>query len=86
MTQVVERLRAIWTPRSEVAELFADLDPQTEVDSMIRHFLHATIQQTGPRTLSLDDLNVGTLRWEVVHHEPRPGSTGRREVTLWIED
>ena len=88
--RAVERLRQIWTPQSEVAELFADLDPRTELDSMIRDFLHRTIQTNGPTTLLLEIegqpvLNTGTLRWEVIHYEPSPGIPGRREVSLWVE-
>lgn len=81
----VERLRRIWTPRREVEELFARLDPGSELDSMLRDFLHRALQQCGPVTLGLDEPNRGTLRWEIVHHEPVPGQVGRREVSLWVE-
>lgn len=86
LTHHIEKLRKIWTPESEIEELFADLNPQTELDSMIRHFLHAIVQQTGPKTVSLDEINVGNLRWEIVNYEPRPGVQGHREVTLWVEN
>lgn len=79
-------MREIWTPESEVAELFADLDPRTEVDSMIRHFLHATIQQRGPVVIDLGITNVGALNWSIVHHEPRRGVQGKHEASIWVED
>jgi hypothetical protein len=81
----VEKLRRIWTPGREVEELVARLEPQSELDSMIRHLLHAICQQKGSMTINLDDFNIGTLRWEVIHHEPSPGVVGRREVTIWVE-
>jgi hypothetical protein len=81
----VEKLRRIWTPEREVEEIFANLDPQTELDSMIRDLLHRVVQQKGPVTLSMDALNVGNLRWEIVHHEPMPGVVGGREVSIWVE-
>lgn len=83
--QAIERLRRIWTPGSEVEELVHALNPQTELDSMIRDLLHRTIQQTDSVTLDLDALNTGTLRWEIVHHELPNGLPGRREVSIWIE-
>jgi len=86
----VERLREIWTPDREVAELFADLDPQTELDSLIRHFFHAIIQRQGSVTLDLGSelhpqVNTGQIRWEIVHG---PGPTPElrpRQVTIWHE-
>lgn len=86
----IEKLRRIWSPGREVEEVILALDPQTELDSTLRDYLHRTIEQHGPRTLLLGagdipKLNTGTLRWEVVHHEPTPGSAGRREVSLWVE-
>lgn len=86
MNKAIERLRQLWTPQDEVAELFADLEPGSEVDAMVREFLHAVIQQHGPHTINLDQLNVGMLNWSIVHHEPRPGQPGRREATLWVEE
>lgn len=86
----LERLRRIWSPNKEIVELVQALEPQTELDSMIRDILHRTIQQRGPVTLVLHDgtnpvMNVGTLRWEVVHHEPMQGTMGRREISCWVE-
>lgn len=82
MSDSVERLRRVWTPEREVEEYFNNLDPQTQLDSMIRDLLHRTIQQYGPVTLNLDVMNTGNLRWEVVDHDV-PG--GRKEVSIWIE-
>jgi hypothetical protein len=89
----VEKLRKIWTPGREIEELVAKLDPQTELDSMVRHFLHALIQQHGPRTIELGSseepvLNTGVLRWEIIHG---PGFDDaphlrRRQAALWIEE
>jgi NADPH-dependent glutamate synthase beta subunit-like oxidoreductase len=86
----LEKLRRVWTPDREILEVIAALDPRTELDSMLRDWLHRVIEQTGPKTVVLGIgetrvVNTGTLRWEVVHHEPTPGIPGRREVTLWIE-
>jgi hypothetical protein len=66
-------------------ELFADLSPGSELDSLLRDFLFKVVQQRGPITLDMDRENRGTLRWEIVSHEPMPGMPGRREVSLWIE-
>lgn len=85
LTHPIEKLRRIWTPEREVEEVFTNLDPQTRLDSMIRDLLHRTVQQRGPVTLDLDALNVGTLRWEIITHEPSPGIAGRSEVSIWIE-
>jgi hypothetical protein len=87
----VERLRQIWTPDREVHEITANLDPGTELDSMVRDLLHRIIEQKGPVTVKLTQgdqaiLNTGNLRWEVVTHELMPGITGHREVSLWIEE
>ena len=87
----LERLRRIWTPGREIEELVYNLDPRTELDSMVRDFLHRTVQQRGAVTLVIEQhgtpvLNTGHLRWEIVHHEPTPGQLGRREITIWIED
>lgn len=88
----IEKLRQIWTPGREIEEVILSLEPQSELDSMIRHFLHAIIQQKGPQTINLGSaenpvLNTGTLRWETIHG---PGSEDapmlrRRQVSLWIE-
>jgi hypothetical protein len=86
----IERLRRVWSPGREVEEIVHNLDPQSELNSMILDFLHRVIEQTGPKTLLLGVgdqpiFNNGTLRWEVIHHEPQPGIGGRREVSLWVE-
>lgn len=87
MSAVLERLRQIWTPDSDVEEIVRDLDPQTELDSMIRDLLCRIICQKGPMTLDYSGDNPpGNLRWEIVHHEPRPGIVGRREISIWVED
>jgi hypothetical protein len=80
-----EKLRTIWTPERELDEFFTDLSPQTELDSMIRDYLHRVIQQRGPVILDLDALNVGSLRWEIIHHQPAPGVKGQRQISLWVE-
>jgi len=83
----VEKLRRIWTPQREIEEIFANLDPQTELDSMIRDFLARIIVQHhgGSVRLSLEGQNVGSMRWEIVHHEASPGVVGGAEATIWIE-
>lgn len=89
LTDPLERLRRVWSPDREILEVVQRLEPQTELDSQVRDFLHRIVQQRGPVTLVLEDrggpvLNTGTLRWEIVHHEPQPGVAGRREVSLWV--
>lgn len=90
MSEPVEKLRTIWTPDKEVEELFADLSPATELDSLMRFFVSAIVEKLGsvkielgseamPRTLT------GTIRWEIVHG---PGPEDRpdlrpRELTIW---
>lgn len=86
MTNILEPIRRLWTPKNDIEEVFRDLSPQTELDSILRDFLHRTIQQRGPVTLDLSSLNTGQLRWEVIHHEPQPGIVGGHEVSLWVED
>lgn len=87
----IEKLRRIWTPQREIEEVVGRLNPQSELDSMIRDFVHRIIEQKGPQTLILGFgsepvLNTGTLRWEIIHHEMPNGVVGRREVSLWVED
>lgn len=74
----VETLRRIWTPDREVRELVANLDPATEVDSLIRDFFCRMVQQAGSVRLDMETPNTGDIRWEIV-----TGPTGRREVTIW---
>lgn len=88
----VEKLRRIWTPGREVEEVIARLEPQTELDSMVRHILHAVIQQHGSCRIDLGsevqpNLNEGTLRWEIIHG-PGPDEMPeirKREISIWIE-
>jgi hypothetical protein len=85
----VERLRRVWTPGREIEELVHRLDPRTELDSAIRHILHAVVQQHGPQRISLGSElqpleNVGSLRWEIIHG-PGPDEIRQRELTIWIE-
>jgi hypothetical protein len=88
----VEKLRRIWTPGREIEEVVARLDPQTELDSMVRHFFTAIVQELGSVKLDLGSeanprLNTGTIRWEIVHGpapEERP-DLRNREVTIWHE-
>jgi predicted P-loop ATPase len=88
----IEKLRQIWTPGREIEEFIHRLDPQRELDSMVRHILHAIVQQQGPHTIDLGSeidpvKNHGTLRWEIVHG-PGPEDMPewrRRELTIWVE-
>lgn len=87
----IEKLRRIWTPGREVEEIVHALNPQTELDSMIRHLLHAIVQTEGPKTLNLGseinpNMNTGTLRWEVVHGPgPDVPEARPRQVIIWVE-
>ncbi|HEY1248342.1 MAG TPA: hypothetical protein VGE97_05100 [Nitrososphaera sp.] len=89
----IERLRRIWTPGREIEEVVAQLGPQTELDSLMRDFLHRTIQQKGPVTLDIGSLvdpvmNTGVLRWETIFGpglEDYPEKR-RRQVSLWVEE
>jgi len=81
----VEKIRRIWTPERELIELAVDDAPQTELDSIVRDFLHRHVQQHGPVRLVLERdgeqvLNYGVLRWEIA------GVPGYREVSIWIEE
>lgn len=91
MKSPLEKLRHIWTPGSEIQEVVADLNPGTELDSMIRHILHAVIQQHGARTIDLGNPawtgNEGTLRFEAVYG-PGPDlapELRRPQLAVWIE-
>lgn len=91
MISPVEKLRKVWTPTREIEEVVHALDPQTELDSQIRDYLHRAVQQFGPMKLLLElrgepVLNTGSLRFEIVHFAPTENTPGHREVTLWIED
>lgn len=86
----VEKLRRRWSSEREVVETVHALDPATELDSMLRDWLHRICEQHGPQTVKLgvgSDLlpNTGELRFEIVHFEPSPGVAGVREVSLWVE-
>jgi hypothetical protein len=87
MSQPVEKLRKIWSPEMEAAEMFADLNPQTELDSMVRHLLHAILEQVvkGPVQVNLEQLNTGTLRWEIVHPQLAPAVHGPKTCIVWVE-
>lgn len=85
MTQGVENVRRIWTPREEVEEITARMEPGSELDSIIRDYLHRVVQQRGPFTLDLDTLNVGKLRMEITGFEPVPGRISGSQVALWVE-
>jgi hypothetical protein len=79
----VEALRRIWTPQSEIEEVFAELSPGTELDSMIRDFFCRILDRQGTITLDLTDpVPEFTVRWEIIHTQP-PGA--RRKVTIWKE-
>jgi hypothetical protein len=91
LSSPLERLRKAWSPGSEIEETVAELDPGSELDSMIRDWLHRVCEQNGPQKVVLGvggdlRLNTGTLRFEIVHFEPSPGSSGQRELTIWVED
>lgn len=86
----IEKLRRIWTPGREVEEIVAQLEPQTELDSMIRDLLHRVVQQHGPFTVNFGNevepvFNEGTLRWEVIHG-PGPDHLRSRQASIWIEN
>lgn len=90
MIRPVEKLREIWSPDREVVEVVQSLDPTSTMDSLRADWLHRICEQKGPQTLVLGHgdtalLNTGTLRFEIVHHQPSPGVPGRRELTLWVE-
>lgn len=82
----VERLRQIWTPNDELSELSMDLEPQSQLDSIIRDLFHRTILQGGPVTVSMDIPNTGMMRWEIVAHQPTPGVIGRTEASIWVQE
>lgn len=89
----VEKLRRIWTPGREIEEVVANLDPQTQLDNIIRDTLYAICQQHGPQRITLGSelspfVIKGVLRWEIVHgpgpeHLPE---LRHREMTVWVED
>jgi hypothetical protein len=80
-----EKLRRIWTPDRELQEHMTNLEPQSELDSIIREYFHRTVIQYGPIKLNLDFPMTGSIRWEVVQHLPENGTVGAREVTIWHE-
>jgi len=89
----IEKLRRIWTPGSEIEEIIAELEPRSQLDSMVRHILHAICQQHGPQRISLGSevepvQNFGSLRWEIIHG-PGPDEMPEirtRELTVWVEE
>jgi hypothetical protein len=87
MEPAVEQLRKIWTPGRELEEINEDLSPRTELDSQIRHLLHAIVQQQGrPIQVSLDITNKGFLRWERTTVTGAGGIKTGELVTIWVED
>jgi hypothetical protein len=84
----VEKLRRIWTPEREIDEIFSKLEPGSVLDSMIRDFFYRIIDQHHNRSvrISLEGLNYGNIRWEVVRYEPMPGVVRDAEATIWLED
>ena len=86
----IERLRRIWTPGREVEEITHALNPQTELDSMVRDILHKIVQGEGVKTIDLGseidpNLNTGVLRWEVFHGPGPTPELRRRTLTIWVE-
>lgn len=84
VTGIVEKVRRIWTPDQEVQELVANLEPQTEVDSIVRDFFCRTVKKVhdagkGPLTLDITEPNNGNIRWEITQYE------GRTFATVWWE-
>lgn len=87
--RAVEALREIWTPDKEVVEVSLDTAPQTVLDSMIRHILHAVCEQHGSQEIDLGTPlhpvhNTGQLRIErVVGPGPR-AEVRRSQITVWV--
>lgn len=77
----VEALRRIWTPQREVEEFFADLSPQSALDSEIRDYFSRIIDKYGSITLDVTEpTREFGIRWNVVHTKP---PNARRLVTIW---
>jgi hypothetical protein len=86
----IERLRQLWTPDNELAEMFADLSPGTELDSMLRDWLHKIVARERSITLNLGSemipvVNTGTIRFEIVHGPGDRPELRSRQVTIWHE-
>lgn len=80
----LEALRRIWTPDREVEEITANLDPQSELDSVIREYFSRIMQHAKTVTLDLSEPTHGTVNWEVVA-VPNGNGTFRHQVTIWWE-
>jgi hypothetical protein len=79
-----EALRQVWTPGSELEEVMLSLEPATQLDSLIRHWLHAILIKEGPKTIDMTKRLVGTMHHRTVHG---PGPTfASRESSIWIEN
>lgn len=84
----IEALRKVWTPGKEIEEIFSELSPGSELDSIVRTLFHAVIQKVGSITVDLGSekfpyINTGTIRWEEVHGPGPATPMRRREVTIW---
>lgn len=80
---IVEKLRRIWTPDREVEELFADLSPQSALDSEIRDYFSRIMFLHKQITLDISDpVPEFNIRWNVIHTPP---PNPRRQVSIWIE-
>jgi hypothetical protein len=72
-TSPIERLRKVATPDREIEEFFADLSPQTRIDSEIRDLFCRIIEQHGPFTVDMERPNTYKINIEKVVYNPAPG-------------
>lgn len=78
----VEPLRKLITPDKPAVELAADLEPGTELDSLIRDFFTRLVrkielQDEGPIILDLEEINDGFVHWQMVQLE------GKSVAQIW---
>lgn len=78
----VERLRRIWTPDREILERVENLEPQTEVDSIVRELFSRMVKEQRHVTLSRREPVDGEIRWEFINREIAPGIY-EPEVSVW---
>lgn len=79
-----ESLRRIWSPGREIDQVVADLDPQSELDSLIRDYFSRIVFKAKTITLDLDEPNHGTVNWEVVS-VPIGNGQFKKQATIWWE-
>lgn len=75
----IDRVRALWTPNSEVREQVDKMEPATEMDSILRDCLCAIVERERTVTVVMSN-NTGKVNLSRVMLP-----SGEVQATLWWE-